>query len=128
MHLIADAADVEDHVILAIAVDQAFQFADHDDDSTARELPSPLRAGVSHLDSWSLFHRLASHRLACPSEAQGIASRTKRNRIGNGCCVSTTGLGRKRPLHLVEFPYAIPLRLRDRDGVGVSRHRRWGWR
>src|SRR5439155_19135036 len=46
MHLIADAADVEDHVILAIAVDQAFQFADHDDDSTARELPSPLRGEV----------------------------------------------------------------------------------
>jgi hypothetical protein len=29
MHLIADATDVEDHIILAIAVDQAFQFADH---------------------------------------------------------------------------------------------------
>src|SRR5206468_12720349 len=29
MHLIADAADVEDHVILAVGVDQAFEFADH---------------------------------------------------------------------------------------------------
>jgi hypothetical protein len=29
MHLIADAADVEDHIVLAIAVDQAFQLADH---------------------------------------------------------------------------------------------------
>ena len=29
MHLIADAADVEDHVILAVGIDQAFQLADH---------------------------------------------------------------------------------------------------
>ena len=29
MHLIADAADIEDDVVLAVAVDQAFQFADH---------------------------------------------------------------------------------------------------
>jgi hypothetical protein len=35
MHLVADAADVEDDKILAIAVDQAFELADHDDDSEA---------------------------------------------------------------------------------------------
>jgi hypothetical protein len=29
MHLITDPADVEDHIVLAVAVDQAFQFADH---------------------------------------------------------------------------------------------------
>ena len=29
MHLIADAADVEDHVILAVGIDQALQLADH---------------------------------------------------------------------------------------------------
>src|SRR6202000_3215085 len=29
MHLIADAADIEDHVVLAVAVDQALEFADH---------------------------------------------------------------------------------------------------
>src|SRR5258708_24902171 len=46
MHLIADATDVEDDIILAVAVDQAFELANHDDDSTARELPSPLRGGV----------------------------------------------------------------------------------
>jgi len=38
----------------------------------------------------------------------------KRNRIGNGCYVSTTGLGRKRPPHLVDFPYAIALPWRGR--------------
>ncbi len=29
MHLIADAADIEDHVVLAIAVDHALELADH---------------------------------------------------------------------------------------------------
>ena len=29
MHLIADAADIEDDVILAVGVDQAFELADH---------------------------------------------------------------------------------------------------
>jgi hypothetical protein len=29
MHLIADAAHIEDHVFLAIAVDQTLEFADH---------------------------------------------------------------------------------------------------
>src|SRR5215510_9477361 len=29
MHLIADAADVEDHVVLAVGIDQAFELADH---------------------------------------------------------------------------------------------------
>ena len=29
MHLIADAADIEDHVVLAITVDQALELADH---------------------------------------------------------------------------------------------------
>jgi hypothetical protein len=29
VHLIADAPDVEDDKILAVAVDQAFEFADH---------------------------------------------------------------------------------------------------
>src|SRR6185437_14972968 len=46
MHLIADAADVEDHIILAIAVDQAFKFTDHGHGPAVRELPSPLRGGV----------------------------------------------------------------------------------
>src|SRR5713101_3250427 len=43
MHLVADAADVEDHVVLAIAVDQAFELADHRRDPTVHKLPSPLR-------------------------------------------------------------------------------------
>src|SRR5258706_13789114 len=43
MHLVADAADVEDDKILAIAVDQALQFADHDCEPAMAELPSPLR-------------------------------------------------------------------------------------
>ena len=30
MHLIADAADVEDDVVLAITVDDALELADHD--------------------------------------------------------------------------------------------------
>src|SRR5205085_8771445 len=46
MHLIADAADIEDDKILAIAVDQAFQLADHRCDPAAPGLPSPLRGGV----------------------------------------------------------------------------------
>ncbi len=29
MHLITDALYVEDHIVLAIAVDQAFELADH---------------------------------------------------------------------------------------------------
>src|SRR6185369_6889094 len=29
MHLIADAADIEDDIILAVGIDQALQFADH---------------------------------------------------------------------------------------------------
>jgi hypothetical protein len=29
MHLIADAANVEDHVILAVGIDQTFELADH---------------------------------------------------------------------------------------------------
>src|SRR5258706_15467297 len=43
MHLVADAADVEDDKILAIAVDQAFELADHDCEPAVPELPSPLR-------------------------------------------------------------------------------------
>src|SRR5258708_27253534 len=51
MHLIADAPDIEDHIILAVAVDQALQFADHGwdpavDADMARPaplLPSPLQ-------------------------------------------------------------------------------------
>jgi hypothetical protein len=43
MHLVADAADVEDDIILAVGIDQAFQLADHGCDSGAPGLPSPLR-------------------------------------------------------------------------------------
>ncbi|MDD1527831.1 hypothetical protein C7U88_11165 [Bradyrhizobium sp. WBOS2] len=43
MHLIADAADVEDDEILAVGIDQALELADHIDSSTA--------AGTS-LSSW----------------------------------------------------------------------------
>src|SRR5258708_5888148 len=51
MHLIADAPDIEDHIILAVAVDQALPFADHGwypgvDAELARLaplLPSPLQ-------------------------------------------------------------------------------------
>jgi hypothetical protein len=42
MHLIANAADVEDDEILAVAIDQAFQLADHfeNPDSTRVQLSS----------------------------------------------------------------------------------------
>src|SRR5437867_3982705 len=46
MHLIADAADIEDDKILAVAIDQAFELADHRRGPTVRKLPSPLRGGV----------------------------------------------------------------------------------
>src|SRR5882724_7617317 len=46
MHLIADAADIEDHVVLTVRVDQAFEFADHGCEPAMLELPSPLRGRV----------------------------------------------------------------------------------
>src|SRR5450759_4317276 len=54
MHLIADTADVEDHIVLAVAVDQAFQFTDHDGDSDIARLsrspcPALCRASTSCL-------------------------------------------------------------------------------
>src|ERR1700682_2600484 len=55
MHLIADAADVEDHKILAIAVDQAFEFTDHDSalslSPCGRGCPSGARAGEGSLSA-----------------------------------------------------------------------------
>src|SRR5260370_30665189 len=70
---------------------------------------SRLRAGLSHMEFWSLFQCFGSHRFVCPNDAQGIGSRTKQNRSGNGCCVCPTGPGWKRSMHPAVFPYAIPL-------------------
>ena len=70
---------------------------------------SPDAAGLSHMEFWSLFQCFGSHRFACPNDAQGIGSRTKQNRSGNGCCMCPTGLGWKRSMHRAVFPYAIPL-------------------
>jgi hypothetical protein len=41
MHLIADAADVEDDIILAVAVDQALQLADHASITLSRSAALP---------------------------------------------------------------------------------------
>ncbi|OIQ70101.1 hypothetical protein GALL_482930 [mine drainage metagenome] len=38
MHLIADAADVEDNKILTVGVDQAFEFADHTSTTLSRSV------------------------------------------------------------------------------------------
>src|SRR5450755_2823105 len=67
MHLIADTADVEDHIVLAVAVDQAFQFTDHDGDSNRSHLsrsscPGLTRASTSCLpasQAWMAGHRRA---------------------------------------------------------------------
>jgi hypothetical protein len=38
VHLIADAADVENDIILAVGVDQAFQLADHTSTTLSRSV------------------------------------------------------------------------------------------
>ena len=41
MHLIADAADIEDQIILAVLVDDAFQLADHAPATFIRSTAAP---------------------------------------------------------------------------------------
>src|SRR5258708_26613304 len=82
---------------------------------------SRLRAGLSHMEFWSLFQRFGSHRFVCPNDAQGIGSRTKQNRSGNGCCVCPTGPGWKRSMHRAVFPYAIPLPARAGEGEEIKK-------
>ena len=82
----------------------------------------------------SLFRGFVSHLLPCPTEVEGIGSRTKQNRSANACCVSKKDARRTRPPHSTDFPYATPLPLAGRGRIASAMrvrgtlHERGAWR